>query len=666
MSFPLNPQQLAAVRYVDGPLLVLAGAGSGKTRVITAKIAHLIENGVEAKHIAAITFTNRAAKEMQKRAEKLIPAKASDGLTVCTFHSLGHRIARTEARYLDLKPAFSIFDSSDVEKVLADIIKSSDRGEARKAQWQISKWKNALMGPAAAASNAETDQEAQWAKVFDAYVLSLGAYQAVDFDDLLLLPVRLFETQPERLAVWRERIKYLLIDEYQDTNPVQYRLVQLLAGSGPDARAAFTAVGDDDQAIYGWRGASADNLAKLTTDYPQLKVIKLEQNYRSSIRILRSANRVIANNRKLFEKKLWSEHGLGDALQVIACADDEMEAETVIRKIQAHKFEKRTQFADYAILYRGNHQARIFEQALRAQNIPYTVSGGTSLFERAEIKDLLSYFRLLINEDDDPAFIRALTTPKRGIGAAVLEKLGALASSRHVSLFGAVYGPGLKDVLPERQASSLMEFCDMINKLRYRAEREPVARLLDDLLKDIGYEAWLHDQHDVKQAQDKWSTVRDFTGWLSKKGEAEGKTLLDLAKTLALISMLDDDGKSADSLKLSTLHAAKGLEFPHVFLVGVEEGLLPHRESVENGQIDEERRLMYVGITRAEQTLTITHCRKRKRARDWMHCEPSRFIAELEQDDVRYGGQPLASEDPAASRQAGQDKLKALRAMLAR
>ena len=404
MSFPLNPQQLAAVRYVDGPVLVLAGAGSGKTRVITAKIAHLIENGMEAKHIAAITFTNRAAKEMQTRAQKLLTGSDCKGLTVCTFHSLGHRIMRAEARHLGLKPSFSIFDSGDVEKLLAEIVKSSDRAEARRAQWQISKWKNALMGPAEAVRAAETDQEAQWAKAYEAYSLSLSAYQAVDFDDLLLLPVRLFEAEAERLAAWRERIRYLLIDEYQDTNPAQYKLVQLLAGVGSGARAAFTAVGDDDQAIYGWRGASADNLARLTTDYPQLKVIKLEQNYRSSIRILRSANRVIANNRKLFDKKLWSEHGLGDALNVIAAADDEQEAEIVIRKIQAHKFEKRTRYADYAILYRGNHQARVFEQALRAQNIPYTVSGGTSLFERAEIKDLLSYFRLLVNEDDDPAW----------------------------------------------------------------------------------------------------------------------------------------------------------------------------------------------------------------------------------------------------------------------
>jgi ATP-dependent DNA helicase Rep len=670
----LNPEQRAAVRYVAGPLLVLAGAGSGKTRVITAKIAHLIESGIAPRHIAAITFTNRAAAEMKERAEKLLGGTTGSagggktngsepGVTVCTFHSLGNRILRTEAKHTGLKPTFSIFDSADVEQMIAGLIASSDRTEARKAQWQISRWKNALLDPVEAAATAATDYELQYAKVYQAYAAAIGAYQAVDFDDLLLRPVQLFEQHPERLDAWRDRIRYLLIDEYQDTNAAQYKLLRLLAGTGRGAGAAFTAVGDDDQAIYGWRGASADNLAKLSADYPQLKVIKLEQNYRSSLRILRSANSVIANNRKLFDKKLWSEHGPGDTLTVIAAPDEEQEAELVVRKILAHKFEKRTKLADYAILYRGNHQAKPFEQALRSQNVPYTVSGGTSLFERTEIKDLLAYFRLLVNEDDDPAFIRAVTTPKRGIGATTLEKLGALAAQRHTSLFGAVYASGARAALSDRHAVALTAFGDSINKLRYRSEREPAGRLIDELLKDIGYQSHLFEQFEPAQAESRWSTVRDFASWLSKKGETDGKSLLELAKTLALVSMLDEKGESGDAVRLSTLHAAKGLEFPHVFLVGVEEGLLPHRESIESGQIEEERRLMYVGITRAEQSLTITHCRKRKRAREWQRCEPSRFIAELEQEDVRYGGAP-AVQDPQAERQAGQDRLKAMRAML--
>ncbi|MEO7761898.1 MAG: UvrD-helicase domain-containing protein [Casimicrobiaceae bacterium] len=669
MALTLNPEQREAVRYVDGPLLVLAGAGSGKTRVITAKIAHLIESGIAPKHIAAITFTNRAAREMEERAQKLLGTsnakKGESGLTVCTFHSLGNRILRTEAKHAGLRPNFSIFDSADVEQLLSGLLNSGDRAEARRAQWQISKWKNALLDPAGAAAAAESDNELQWAKVYEAYVVAIGSYQAVDFDDLLLRPVQLFERHSDRLEVWRDRIRYLLIDEYQDTNPAQYKLLQLLAGTGAQSRAAFTAVGDDDQAIYGWRGASADNLAKLRDDYPQLKVIKLEQNYRSSLRILRSANRVIGNNRKLFDKRLWSEHGPGDTLTVIAAPDDEQEAELVVRKILAHKFEKRTKFAEYAILYRGNHQAKPFEQVLRAQNVPYTVSGGTSLFERTEIKDLLAYFRLLVNDDDDPAFIRAVTTPKRGIGATTLEKLGALAAAQHTSLFGAVYSSGTRSALSERHASALTAFGDNINKLRYRSEREPAGRLVDELLKDIGYQAYLFDQFEPAQAESRWNTVRDFTNWLSRKAEADNKSLLELAQTLVLVSMLDEQGSSADALRLSTLHASKGLEFPHVFLVGVEEGLLPHRESVENGQIEEERRLMYVGITRAEESLTISHCRKRKRTREWQLCEPSRFIAELEQEDVRYSGQP-STQSPEDENLAGQDKLKALRAMLAR
>jgi ATP-dependent DNA helicase Rep len=688
MSMNLNAEQREAVRYTEGPLLVLAGAGSGKTRVITAKIAHLIDSGIEPRHIAAITFTNRAAAEMKGRAEKLLgaekingsaspPAVAGDsgegkggkrdtGLTVCTFHSLGNRILRSEGKHIGLKPNFSIFDSADVEQLIAGLLASGDRSEARKAQWQISKWKNALLDPQQAAAAAESDTELQWAKVYEAYVAAIGAYQAVDFDDLLLRPVRLFEQHAERRDAWRDRIRYLLIDEYQDTNPAQYKLLQLLAGVGADARAAFTAVGDDDQAIYGWRGASADNLARLRDDYPQLKVIKLEQNYRSSLRILRSANSVIANNRKLFEKKLWSEHGPGDTLTVIAAPDDEQEAELVVRKILAHKFEKRTKFADYAILYRGNHQAKIFEQTLRAQNVPYTISGGTSLFERAEIKDLLAYFRLLINEDDDPAFIRAVTTPKRGVGTTTLEKLGALAAKHHTSLFGAVFARVARAALSERHATALAAFTDAINNIRYRAEREPAGRLVEELLKDIGYQQHLFDQFEPAQAESRWNTVRDFTNWLAKKGDDDKKTLLELSATLALISMLDEKGAESDAMRLSTLHAAKGLEFPHVFLVGVEEGLLPHRESVENGQIEEERRLMYVGITRAEASLTITHCRKRKRAREWMLCEPSRFIAELFQEDVRYSGAAAAAVDPAAEKAAGQDRLKAMRAMLSR
>ena len=492
---------------------------------------------------------------------------------------------------------------------------------------------------------------------------TLRAYQAVDFDDLIALPIALLEAQPEVAARWRQRCAQLLVDEYQDTNPAQYRLLKILAGEA----AAFTAVGDDDQAIYGWRGASLDNLAQLPRDYPALKVIKLEQNYRSTVRILRSANALIANNPKLFEKKLWSEHGAGDPIRVTPAADDEAEAEGVVRRILAHKFEHRGRYADYAVLYRGNHQARLFEQQLRAQNVPYTISGGQSYFERTEIKDLVAYLRLIANDNDDPAFIRAVTTPKRGVGAATLQKLGAIAGARHESLFAAVFAPEAAATLPARQREILDAFCTLINGLRFRAEREPAGRLLDELVAAIGYDDHLAASCEKREAEARSKSVADFVRWLSTKGEADQRNLLELTQTIALITLLEgQEGAAPDAVHLSTLHAAKGLEFPHVFLVGLEEGILPHRESIANGSVDEERRLMYVGVTRAERSLHLSYCRKRRRAGETVACLPSRFIGELAQDDLRWAGAALPADEAAQEKAVGSERLKNLKAMLAR
>src|SRR4029453_11964793 len=464
-------------------------------------------------------------------------------------------------------------------------------------------------------------------------------------------------------AKWRERSGHLLIDEYQDTNPAQYRLLRLLTGKD----ALFTAVGDDDQAIYGWRGASTDNLAQLPLDYPALKVIKLEQNYRSTTRILRSANALIANNPKIHEKRLWSDHGHGDAIRVTPAADDEAEAEGVVRRLLAHRFEHRGRFSDYAILYRGNHQAKLFEQQLRAQNAPYEISGGQSYFERAEIKDLVAYLRLIANDDDDPAFIRAVTTPKRGIGATTLDRLATIASSAQVRLVGAGFAEESATAIPVRQRDGLNVFCTLINSLRYRAEREPAGRLLDALVAEIGYEDYLFSTCDRKQAEARWRSAREFLDWLSKKGEADGKNLLELTQMIALITMLEgQEGREIDAVRLSTLHAAKGLEFPHVFLVGLEEGLLPHRESIANGNVDEERRLFYVGMTRAQRSLHLSFCRRRKRAGDARECQPSRFLAELAQDDLRWSGAPMSEADAAREKADGSARLRNLKAMLAR
>jgi ATP-dependent DNA helicase Rep len=654
------------VRYVDGPLLVLAGAGSGKTRVITAKIGHLIASGHDPKRIAAITFTNRAAREMRERVAQLL-AKQGNGdlaedLTICTFHALGLKIIRAHAGALGLKPSFSILDPGDIEPIVAELIPTTDRARARAAQWRISGWKNALVSPGAAAKAAKSEDEKAAALAYRRYDDALRAYQAVDFDDLIVLPNSLLADDARALAKWQERCAHLLVDEYQDTNPVQYRLIRHLVGE----RGAFTVVGDDDQAIYGWRGASLDNLAQLPKDYPALKVVKLEQNYRSTVRILRSANSLIAGNPKLFDKKLWSDHGHGDPIRIAPAADEETEAESVVRRLLAHRFEHRGRHADYAILYRGNHQARPFEQALRAQAVPYEISGGQSYFERVEIKDLVAYLRLIANDDDDPAFIRAVTTPKRGVGAATLERLGAIGGARHQSLFAAAYAEEARAGIPARQREIVEAFCALINDLRFRAEREPGSRLLDELVAAIRYDHYLESTCDRKQAEARSRSIRDFIGWLSKKGEADGKNLLELTQMIALITMLEgQDEAPADAVRLSTLHAAKGLEFPHVFVVGLEEGVLPHRESIANGNVEEERRLFYVGITRAERSLHLSFCRKRKRAGETIECQPSRFLAELAKEDLRWSGEPLPPDEAAKAKSAGSERLKAMKAMLA-
>ncbi|MBK5914185.1 UvrD-helicase domain-containing protein [Rhodocyclus purpureus] len=656
-SAGLNPPQREAIRYLDGPLLVLAGAGSGKTRVITQKIAYLIQDcGFNPANIAAITFTNKAAREMQERIDKLLGGSAK-GLSISTFHSLGVRILREEAAALGYKPKFSIFDSTDCQSIITDLAGTVDKQTIRRLQSIISRWKNARVSPDAAKKDAQDEHEVLAARVFDSYAATLRAYQAVDFDDLIALPVELFEKHPEILSKWQNRLRYLLVDEYQDTNACQYAMLKLIAGP----RAAFTAVGDDDQAIYGWRGADIENLRGLPRDYPNLKVIMLEQNYRSTVRILKAANALIANNEKLFDKKLWSDLGYGDPITLTVCPHEEAEAESVVMKLLAHKFENRGQFRDYAILYRGNYQARLLEQQLRNHKVPYLLSGGQSFFDKAEIKDITSWLRLLANSDDDPAFIRAVTTPKRGIGGQTLAALGTYAGERHLSLFAAATEEGFAHRVPARQAAPLHEFCTFINRFEWRANKEPPAQVLPDLLTAIGYEAFLYDHEEPRAAQTKWGNVTELCNWLSSKGEEEGKTLIDLTQTIALINLLDKGETDVDAVQLSTLHAAKGLEFPHVFLIGVEEGILPHRESQSPEKIEEERRLMYVGITRAQRSLHLSHCEKRKQARELISCEPSRFIREMSDSEMRISGGKAATPPDKAT---GSARLSALKAML--
>jgi len=674
----LNPAQLEAVHHLGGPCLVLAGAGSGKTRVITHKIAKLLQHGLESRQIGAITFTNKAAAEMRERAKALVGARAAKDLVICTFHALGVRMLRADGERIGLKPNFSILDSDDVLGVIRDCGGNTDNALARRWQWTISLWKNQGLDPDAAEAAAANDDERVAARVMRRYQERLAAYQAVDFDDLIGLPLAMMRRDDEARKKWQSTFGHLLVDEYQDTNSVQYELLKTLVGSSDKqpGRTPFTAVGDDDQSIYGWRGATIDNLKRLPQDFPSLKVIALEQNYRSTGHILRAANAVIAKNPKLFEKKLWSEFGDGEPVKVIECDGEEHEAERVVARIQALRGGKlgegnSVKFADIAVLYRANHQARVFEQKLRAAQIPYKVSGGTSFFDRAEIKDLCAWLRLIVNNDDDPAFLRAVTTPKRGIGHQTLATLGEFSSKRRESLFEALFAPTLSAALKGKAIDALHEFGRYVNDLEHRARHtsgsEDAKALLLGWLKDIGYEQHLYDGEDSeKLAQARWSNVLDFVDWIARRCggeiaqeggtfESERQSVFDVAQTISIIISIAERGEDTDVVTLSTLHAAKGLEWPHVVLVGVNEGLLPFKGSDEETtaeRLEEERRLMYVGITRAQRTLAVSWLRRRKRGRETVAGVPSRFLAEMKLDEVQ------TKEDP-------RERIKRLRAELA-
>lgn len=717
----LNARQREAVLYLDGPCLVLAGAGSGKTRVITQKMAYLLrECGYQARHVVALTFTNKAAREMNERVRALVDPRMLRGLTVGTFHSLGLRFLREEYAGAGLKRGFSILDATDAQGIIQELLATTDRARLRAVQQTISLWKNALLDPDGASRVAQGPDEAEAVRVYRSYEATLRAYQSVDFDDLIRLPARMLAADEALRARWQSRVQYLLVDEYQDTNVCQYQLVRMLCGD----RAMFTAVGDDDQAIYAWRGATVENLAQLGRDYPSLRLIKLEQNYRSVQSILEAANRVISHNPKTFDKTLWSELGAGEPIVVTPMDSDLAEAESIAMRLSAARFERQAQWKDFAVLYRGNHQARVMEQALRTLRIPYTVSGGQSFFDKAEIRDVLAWLRLIANEDEDPAFIRAATTPRRGIGQGTLQALGTEAARRGVSLY-AVAADVSEAVLPApRQREAVREFVRLVDHFQARAARrggsvpplpgadaqgdllafdpdppafdvDPVSsagaggpasaglagaatgvdglrgddagRVLDDLLGAMNYERHLYDTLDERQAQSRWANVLELLDWLKRKADEDDMTLLELVQHVALVTMLERaDDEEPDAVKLSTLHASKGLEYPHVYLIGVEEGLLPHRGGDDEGdvseaavaararRIEEERRLMYVGITRAQRTLRISWCRKRRRGREDTICEPSRFIAEM---GLRAEAPaPVGDTDPDRT----LDRLKAL------
>ncbi len=664
----LNARQQEAVLYIDGPCLVLAGAGSGKTSVITRKIAYLIQQcEIPARHIAALTFTNKAAREMKERVSHLMRGSAAKGLTVSTFHNLGLNIIRREYKSLGFKPGFSIFDAEDARSLLKELMLKDgdlDSDHLNLVQNQISNWKNDLITPKRALELAQSPGEQTIALVYQQYNQALRAYNAVDFDDLILIPVDLFRQHSEILLRWQKKIRYLLVDEYQDTNSSQYLLVQLLVGN----RGALTVVGDDDQSIYAWRGARPENMAQLKVDYPQLRVIKLEQNYRSTSRILRVANHLIANNPHEFDKALWSEMGLGDHIRVVRCTNEDAEAERVATEILTQRLRKQNKFRDYAVLYRGNHQSRLLEMKLQHHQIPYKISGGSSFFAKTEIKDVMAYLRLLVNPDDDNAFLRIINTPRRHIGTSTLEALGGYASQRQISLFAALDEIGLQSHIPEKNLERLVRFSQWMKQVAINCTtHDPIAGVRE-MIDDIDYVGWMHQNSPSSKAAEKrienvFYLVESLQKSLDKTADDDDddeKRIQDAIAKLVLRDLLErqEEEDESDQVQLMTLHASKGLEFPHVFMVGMEEDLLPHRNSIDENNIEEERRLTYVGITRAQKTLTMTLAGKRKQFGEHSETTPSRFLDELPKEDVEREG--FGERSPEKNTAQGAETLSSL------
>lgn len=667
----LNASQREAVRYIDGPCLVLAGAGSGKTSVITRKIAYLINDcGIPARNIAALTFTNKASREMKERVGQLVQRSQSRGLTVSTFHNLGLSIIRQDHKLFGFKAGFSIFDSEDARSLLKELMLKDgelDTDHLNLVQNQISNWKNDLVSEEQALALAQSPAEQLIALVYKRYLQALKAYNAVDFDDLILLPVQLLTASPQLLIQWQKRIRYLLVDEYQDTNSSQYRLIRLLIGDS----GALTVVGDDDQSIYAWRGARPENLSILQDDFPNLHVIKLEQNYRSTQRILKIANHLIEHNPHEITKALWSDMSYGEPVRIINNVNEDAEADRVATEIVTQRLQRQCKFKDFAVLYRSNHQARLIELKLQHYQVPYNISGGTSFFARTEIKDVMAYLRLLVNPDDDNAFLRIINTPRRQIGTSTLEALSLYATERQISLFTASSELGLEQRLGASPIKRVQEFSRWIeNVIRQSEEGDPI-NALKAMLDDMDYLGWLHQQASSPQVADRrmenvMFLIESIRKTLAKSEEETltenpNLSLKDAIAKLLLMDILEqqEEDDDSDKVQLMTLHAAKGLEFPHVVMIGVEEEILPHRNSIEDENIEEERRLAYVGITRAKRTLTLTVASKRKQYGEVIETSPSRFLDELPQNELeREGfGEILA---PEANAQKGTTTLSSL------
>ena len=671
----LNPKQTEAMLYVSGPLLVLAGAGSGKTSVITRKIAYLIEEcNMPAERITAVTFTNKAAREMKARVSKLLPSDKTRGLTVSTFHQFGLQFLRYELVHTPLKGNFSIMDSDDSKRLLMELMMRDNLSGAEsrelvgKAIKMISDWKNDLIEPDKAMDTLTDPEDMIFATLYALYERNLRAYNAVDFDDLIVLPTKILRENTELRDKWQNRIRYLLVDEYQDTNTAQYEMIKYLVG--PQGR--FTVVGDDDQSIYAWRGAKPENMALLKEDFPKLKVVMLEQNYRSTSRILTSANAVITNNEHLFEKKLWSDKGQGEKIRIINCRNDDDEAERVAKEIVTHKLRFGNEWEDYAVLYRSNFQARMLEAQLRQLQVPYKLSGGQSFFARSEIKDIMGYLRLILNPEDDSAFLRIINTPKRGMGPATLEKLGLFAQEHSISLLASCTHAGLAHVLPSKAYGTLKGFGDFIEHYTRELDQHPdPIPIVRQMIDETGYIDFVRsDSKTPQQEKNRIDNIdmlyTSIQSLINRAEEDEDRTIDTIIRKLVLLDMLEQqqEEENTNKVNLMTLHAAKGLEFNYVYIMGLEEEMLPHRNSIISETVEEERRLMYVGITRARRELTLTLATQRRAGGQMRVTSESRFLEELPEDHIDWPAKAKkkkATKDPQA---VADEYLTNIRALL--
>jgi len=629
LSQHLNNRQLEAASAIEGPLLIIAGAGSGKTKMITYRMAHMLEQGILQSQILALTFTNKAAKEMADRV-RAATGKRLTSLTVSTFHAFGVKVLRDKGRLLGYHDNFSIYDQVDRGELIREVAREL---AIPRETLDISKVGNLFSG-IKGERRAWGEEAKQYTALFNEYQAHLKAYNAVDFDDLILLPIRIFEEHPAALEEYRERFHYVMVDEFQDTSLAQYKLVRLLG----ETHRNLCVVGDDDQSIYSWRGANYQNIVSFERDFPERREIKLEQNYRSTKQILQAANSLIAHNKDRKQKELWTGIEGGKAIELFFPENEVEEARFIAEMIRASMLRERLTYDDFGILVRTNGLTSAIEEALLAENIPYRISGGTSFFQRKEVKDVISYLRVLANPDDDVNLLRVINTPRRGLGRRFLETMRELADRKSCSLYTALSAAryAADSPLSAKSVAEVGDFLSMLDHYRERLlSRGRMAESVKSLVDTLDYWGFLvaEYQKNEKVARWKFGNITRFIEMIERwerDPDTEDPSLFSFLNRITLITRDDDaDDDERGKVNLMTIHAAKGLEFEMVFVAGVEENIIPHLRAVEEGNTEEERRLFYVAITRAKQKLYLTACRKRKLLRDWIEASPSPFLQEL-------------------------------------